>query len=166
MILARRLTHRHVFFSLTFLVPTVLFVGLALRPEVPTLSMPNLILLTKAGFATYTPDQVTRIQAGEQTFEIAVGEGPANTSSLLIRSVEPLLKPDLLVYWTPEASQNHSLPKNAILLGELMGQSYRRMAFPNGTPTDRGTLIIYSLGHQEVFTQFPIPNVVGKGEKA
>ena len=164
MIRTRRLTHRYVFFCLAFLIPTLLLLGLAFRPDIPPFSQFDPALLSKAGFTTNIPNQVTRIQAGEHTFEIAVEEDSATMSSLIIRSVEPLLKPDLLVYWAAEPSQNISLPENAILLGELMGQTFRRMPFPKPTATDQGTLVIYSLGHQEVFTQFLIPNLVGTGK--
>jgi len=149
------------FLLLAFLVPALLFVGLAFRPEVPPLSRPDLTLLTKAGFAPNIPDDLTRIQAGEHTFEIGIETYSSSTSSLIIRSVDPLLKPDLLVYWVPESSQNNSLPENAMLLGELMGTSFRHMTLPTAATTEQGSLVIYSLAHQEVFTQFLLPSAVG-----
>ena len=154
------------FLLLVFLVPALLFVGLAFRPDVPPLSRPDPTLLTKAGFAPNIPDNLTRIQAGEHTFEMAIEADSSNTSSLFIRSVDPLLKPDLLVYWVPESIQNNSLPENAMLLGELMGTSFRQIALPTAASTDQGSLVIYSLAHQEVFTHFPIPPLVRAGKGA
>jgi hypothetical protein len=156
----RRLIHRQIFLLLAFLVPALLFVGLAFRPEVPPLAKPDLTLLSKAGFVPNMPDNLTRIQAGEHTFEIAIEADSSTTSSLLIRSVDPLLKPDLLVYWVGESIQNNSLPENALLLGELMGTSFRHMTFPTAPSTQPGSLVIYSLAHQEVFTQFSLPSAV------
>ena len=161
MIRARRQIHRQMFLLLTFLVPALLFVGLAFRPEAPPLSRPDLTLLTKAGFSPNIPDNLTRIKAGEHSFEIAIEADSSNTSVLIIRSVDPLLKPDLLVYWVPESIQNNSLPEHAILLGELMGTSFRHMTLPSAASTQPGSLVIYSLAHQEVFTQFLLPSVVG-----
>ena len=161
MIRTRRLIHRQMFLLLGFLIPAILFVGLAFRPKVPPPSRPDRALLTKAGFVPNIPDNLTLIQAGEHAFEIAIEAGSSNRSSLLIRSVDPLLKPDLLVYWVPETIQNDSLPKNAMLLGELMGTSFRHMALPTAASNQPGSLVIYSLGHQEVFTQFLLPSIVG-----
>ena len=159
MIRTRRVIHRQMFSVLIFLIPALLFVGLAFRPEVPPFSRPDLTLLTKAGFALNIPDNLTRIQVGEHTFEIAIETESSTTPSLSIRSVDPLLKPDLLVYWVPETSQNNPLPENAMLLGELMGTSFRHMALPTAATTEQGSLVIYSLAHQEVFTQFLLPSV-------
>ena len=160
MIRTRRLIHRQMFLLLAFLIPALLFVGLAFRPEIPPLAKPDLTLLSKAGFVPNMPDDLTRIQAGEHTFEIAIEADSSTTSFLLIRSVDPLLKPDLLVYWVGESIQNNSLPENALLLGELMGTSFRHMTFPTAPSTQPGSLVIYSLAHQEVFTQFSLPSAV------
>ena len=166
MIRARRHIHRQMFLLLAFLIPALLFVGLAFRPEVPPLSRPDLTLLTKAGFSPNIPDNLTRIQAGEHTFEIAIEADSSNTSVLIIRSVDPLLKPDLLVYWVPESIQNNSLPEHAMLLGQLMGTSFRHMTLPKAPITKEGSLVVYSLAHQEVFMHFPIPPLVGTGKGA
>lgn len=166
MIRARRLTHRHVFLCLVILLPSILVLGLVFRPDVPPFSRPDLSLLKQAGFSTAVPDKLIPIRVGEHAFEISVEENPTNTSTLVIRSVDPLLKPDLLVYWVPETVQGNSLPENAVLLGELMGQAFRRMPFPTTITTDQGSLVIYSLGHQEVHTQFPLPSLVGTRKSA
>ena len=166
MIRTRRLVHRQMFLFLAVVIPALLFVGLAFRPDVPPFSKPDHTLLTKAGFAANIPTNLTRIQAGNQTFEIEIQSDASNTSSLFIRSVDPLLKPDLLVYWVPESIKDNSLPNNAMLLGELMGTSFRHMALPKSATTQQASLVIYSLAHQDVFTSFPIPSLSGtrKGE--
>ncbi len=161
MIRTGRLVHRRIFSLLAFLVPLLLFVGLALRPDVPPFSRPDPILLSKAGFAVNIPKQLTRIQTEERIFEMTIETDSSHTDSLVIRSIDPLLKPDLLVYWVSETIQNHSLPENAVLLGELLGTSFARMAFPEGTHPNRGSLVLYSQGHQEVFAQFLIPSQGG-----
>ncbi len=166
MIRTRRLMHRQMFLLLAFLIPALLFVGLAFRPDVPPVSKPDITLLTKAGFAPTLPGNLTRIQAGEQGFEIGLEAKSPMTSSLIIRSVNPLLKPDLLVYWVPESIQNHSLPEHALLLGELMGTSFRHMTLPTAATTEPGSLVIYSLAHQEVFTHFTLPSLVGSEKGA
>lgn len=166
MIRTRRLVHRQMFLLLAFLIPALLFVGLVFRPDVPPVSKPDLALLTQAGFASTIPGNLARIQAEEQTFEIGLETDSSTTSSLIIRSVNPLLKPDLLVYWVPESIQNNSLPDKALLLGELMGTSFRRMTLPTAATTEPGFLVIYSLAHQEVFTHFTLPSLVGAGKGA
>ena len=164
MIRTRRLVHRQMFFLLAFLIPALLFVGLAFRPDVPPVSKPDLTLLTKAGFASTIPRNLTHIHVREQTFEIGIETDSPTTSSLIIRSVNPLLKPDLLVYWVPESIQNNSLPDKALLLGELMGTSFRHMTLPTAATTEPGSLVIYSVAHQEVFTRFTLPSLVGAGK--
>ena len=168
MIRTRRLIHRQMFLFLAFLIPAILFVGLAFRPDVPPLSTPDLTLITKVGFAPNIPDNLTLIHVGEYTFEIGIETDSSATSSLTIRSVDPLLKPDLLVYWIRETIQDNSLPEHAMLLGELMGTSFRHMALPTVATTLEGSLVIYSLTHQEVFTHFLLPSIVGtkKGAQA
>ncbi len=161
MIRTRRLIHRQMFLLLAFLISAILFVGLVFRPDVPPLAKPDLALLTKAGFASTIPKNLIRIQAGEQAFEIGFATNFSTTSSLIIRSIHPLLKPDLLVYWIPESIQNHSLPEHALLLGELMGTSFRHMTLPTAPTTEPGSLVIFSLAHQEVFSHFTLPSLVG-----
>ncbi len=160
MIRTRRLIHRQLFLFLAFFIPAILFVGLAFRPDVPPLSKPDLPLLIKAGFASNIPDNLTLIQVGEHTFEIGIETDSSATSSLIIRSVNPLLKPDLLVYWIRETIKDNTLPEDAMLLGELMGTSFRHMTLPTAATTEEGSLVIYSLAHQEVFSQFLLPSVV------
>ncbi len=55
---------------------------------------------------------------------------------------DPLL-PDVLVYWSEEASDE--LPKNANLLGRLSGAQTRAFALP---ADGNGHLYLFSLGHQ------------------
>jgi hypothetical protein len=57
-----------------------------------------------------------------------------------------LEKPDVLVYWSPEAARDR-LPDGARWLGRLAGTSPRRFALPPEARGRAGFLHLYSLGH-------------------
>ena len=154
MISSRRVTHRHVFVGLAFLIPTLLAVGLLLRPEVPPISLPDPLLLDTAGFATHSRVKLKSIQVGEHEFNVGIEIGETKLPAMLIRSVSPPLKPDLLVYWASDSEVQGNLPEDALLVGELAGKALRRMVIPEAAVNGQGTMLIFSLPHQEIVGQF------------
>lgn len=83
---------------------------------------------------------------------------------LELKPLRPLIKPDVLVYWTPERFSGATLPQDAHLLGRIGGTSVRRFVLPDhgplqgaAAPNHAGSLVLYSLGHQEVVTVAVLP---------
>ncbi len=155
MIRIRRQTHRYVFAGLAVFIPTLLFAGIGLRPDVPPTFTFDSFLLSQAGFATDITTNLRHIQAGKHTFEVGMETDTAQSSTLLIQPTSIILKPDLLVYWTPDTPTNERLQGNALLLGEISGTSLRRMPIPRAVGNGSGTVIIFSFAHQDIIAQFP-----------
>ena len=68
---------------------------------------------------------------------------------------EILQAPDLLLYWSEEASAAQ-LPANSHLLGAYTGET-RRFAMPSGLDPRDGMLVLYSLAHRSVFATAEVP---------
>ena len=93
---SHRIAHRWIFVALALLLPALLLAGIGLRPTVPPVSTDE-TLFRIDGFAA---------DSGQDDVEI-VGEGLrfgltrlADGRSVVIRPLEILAKPDLLVYWS------------------------------------------------------------------
>jgi len=56
--------------------------------------------------------------------------------------------PDLLAYWTPNASSGDELPADAVLLGPVHGAAGQEHTFAR--PGAGGALVLFSLAHGEV----------------
>lgn len=67
-----------------------------------------------------------------------------------------LANPDLLLYWSAEASQE-TLPSSALLLGPYSGGA-KRFTLPAGEDPRTGMLILYSLARRAVLATAEAPN--------
>ena len=76
-----------------------------------------------------------------------------------LKALRPLIRPDVLVYWTPTAKAGlATLPEDAHLVGRIDGTTVQRFPLPaHGRPVPDGALVLYSLGHQEVVTSALLP---------
>ena len=73
---------------------------------------------------------------------------------------EPVTRPEVLVYWTPETpAVADRLPADAFLLGALAGRRTLAFALPEDALGRAGQLVLYSLGHQEVVASAPLPAI-------
>ncbi len=73
---------------------------------------------------------------------------------------EPVTRPEVLVYWTPQTTAAADrLPPDAFLLGALAGRRPQAFAVPSAALGGAGRLVLYSLGHQEVVASAPLPAI-------
>jgi hypothetical protein len=156
---SHRIAHRWIFVALALLIPALLLAGIGLRPKVPPVSTEQ-TLFRVDGFA---PD------TGEGDIEV-VGAGLRfgltrldDERSLVIRPLEIIAKPDLLVYWTerapaPNEDQGARI-RDAALVGSLSGRSPRVLTLPQGSGSRAGGgyLLVYSLGHGELLADLALP---------
>jgi hypothetical protein len=77
-----------------------------------------------------------------------------------LKALRPLVAPDVLVYWTPDAAVDlGSLPADAHLVARLGGTAVHRFTLPaHDVPAPAGALVLYSLGHQEVVAAAVLPS--------
>ena len=74
-----------------------------------------------------------------------------STLELEVTAPEPVIKPDMLLYWVagnPEI--NESLPKDTVLLGAWMQDPANTVAVPKVAKARQGRLILYSLADHEI----------------
>lgn len=88
------------------------------------------------------------------------------TGAIELKPLRPLDRPDVLLYWTPGSSSEGRLPEDAHLIGRIGSTRRQRFQLPNhdtaaGAPPGGGTLIVYSLGHQEVVAEGRLPRLDG-----
>ncbi len=146
MIYSLRQKHRQIFGVLGVLLPLMLVIGIAARRAVPPLEMlpPELSSVSQTFTATDTvhddlfakAEVSVRVWKDLQSGQLAVG----------FNAPKHLLKPDLLVYWTPSARQSLAeLPADAVLLGAFAAGP---LAVPPEAAEVAGALVLFSLGDQ------------------
>jgi hypothetical protein len=155
---SHRIAHRGIFVALALLIPALLAAGIGLRPTVPPITGDDTLFLAD-GFAP---------KAGEDGVEI-VGVGlrfgltpRSDGRSVVIRPLETIARPDLLVYWAarpprPGEDQGARLAE-AQLVGSLSGRSARVLQLPAGTRG--GHLLVYSLGHGELLADLALGQLI------
>jgi hypothetical protein len=118
-----------------------------------------------------------RVIAYQFSGEVAErGPVPSSHRALEIKPLRPIGKPDVLLYWapategastqSPDGRALTSLPADAHLLGRIGGTGIRRFKLPGhgdwtASRASGGSLILYSLGHQEVIAAGGLPPLSG-----
>lgn len=89
------------------------------------------------------------------------GDALPPTSLLLeLQPQSELNAPDILVYWSPQTSStSDALLRGAYLLGTLAGKQKRIWPLPEAALQVEGTLLLYSLGHQQTLAIATLPLV-------
>ena len=73
------------------------------------------------------------------------------TLALEVTAPEPIVKPDVLLYWIPGNPQiQESLPNGAVLLGAWMQDPVRPLNVPPAAKGSQGKLVLYSLADHEI----------------
>jgi hypothetical protein len=157
---AHRIAHRGIFVALALVIPALLLAGIGLRPTVPPLSTDE-TLFRAGGFAAHTgQDEVEIVGEGLRFGLTRLGDG----RSMVIRPLEIIAKPDLLVYWSERAPKPNedqgARIADAELVGSLSGRSRRVLTLPEGA--SGGYLLVYSLGHGELLTDLAL-SIAGPG---
>lgn len=91
---------------------------------------------------------------------------PPTQFQLELQPQAELHAPDVLVYWSPRISgASEALLHEAYLLGTLAGKQKRSWILPQAALHNEGTLLIYSLGHQQTLATavLPLPEILKGG---
>ena len=94
-------------------------------------------------------------------YRVAGHAAPVAAYAIDLKLLRPLIKPDVLVYWSPhvEDGQGGKLPEDIHLLGRVGGTAWQRFAIPaHEIPVASGALYLYSLGHQELIGRAVLPS--------
>jgi len=150
----RRRLHQGVFAALAVVIPSFLIIGILLRPQVPPVADVDRALWRQAGFPSPRTGALRVVDAGTHEFDVQTTV--KDKASLIIRPRTVILKPDLAVYWTPQSGASLKLAGDALLIGGLSGTSQRELTLPPAASQGNGTVIIYSVAHQEVVAGFPL----------
>ncbi len=154
MILALRKLHRRAFAGSAVVVPALVVTALAGRaPQPGTSPLPNdsAAVESRSSVVLESPELwrsvaiVTRVLASE-----------GGRYEVELSAVEISGQPDLLLYWSDEASVG-VLPESSHLLGPCSGGT-RRFAMPSGIDPRDGMFILYSLAHRSVFATAEVPS--------
>lgn len=152
MIAPLRRRHRWMITGLACVVPMVVFAALSQRPGVD---------LQRPATVPASAPEPGQQQVLESLFDDPSLEGrlwqEAGAAVLQVTASAAPTRPDPLVYWSPSAPAV-TLPADAVLLGPLPSRGPRLYELPPGA--DGGSfLILYSLAHQEVVSQTPLPTL-------
>jgi hypothetical protein len=150
MIRPLRQRHRHMIFALGIFLPVAFIAGLAARKSVPVeASLPPSLIGDSPRFEHVVWDRAdlwptnsirTRLLSGKDRFAVELSIG------------NPIVKPDLLVYWSAGAMKETSmLPDNAALLGAFVQTTPVALLLPESvSKTTNGEFLLYSLADHEV----------------
>jgi hypothetical protein len=162
---SHRIAHRWISVALALLIPVLLLAGIGLRPTVPPVSTDE-TLFRVDGFAVDTDQNEVEIAGEGLRFGLTRLE---DGRSVVIRPLEIIAKPDLLVYWSerapsPNEDQGARIA-DAALVGSLSGRSSRVLTLPQGSSgrAGGGYLLVYSLGHGQLLADLSLP-IAGPGQ--
>lgn len=175
-----RQRHRTLWWLLAVSLPLGMAASLRARAPQPTnAEVPT--LQTPAGDEGDEPMQLT-FQRDDLWGSLPLRTSVLTASTRHFLELQPLRdlrRPDVLVYWLPDASlvassgtpavatsqdgaghvagdatsdcsaEGHGVPSSARLLGGLQGRQPRRFALPTDADLGRGAVLLYSLGHQQ-----------------
>lgn len=154
MIAPLRRRHRLTVASLAVALPVLYVVALAARPDEPVVDqLPPALAEAAAGevdqdFGELVTDPAVAVRSRTDGAQWWVELDPG----------APIALPEVLVYWTPSTVADR-LPEDAFLIGSLAGARARAHGMPRDALGRDGTLVLYSLGHQEVVASAPLPAI-------
>ena len=145
MIQPLRTVHRRAFVALAVVLPAILFAGIETRHpgtsvtrSAPVLPTTAYLLRESTGLWTQHSIDMKFYGSSRSPKEIYV----------VLRPMQPLNEPDLLLYWATNAPQGNSLPSESLLVAPYTADE----AFALPLDKERaGNLILFSLAHQSVF---------------
>lgn len=150
-----RTVHRRVFVVVAIGVPALIVTALtnrAPRPGVGAVDLDSPAAGSHSRIVVSESAELWRsVEIGTQVLELDRGGYEIELSAGEISG-----PPDLLLYWSSEASPVR-LSESSRLLGPYSGGT-RRFAMPIGTDPRAGMLILYSLAHKSVFATAEVPN--------
>lgn len=160
MIRSLRVRHRLLIPVLVVLIPPLFFMGLDARRGVPVMAQLPVPLQSSA-----VPKEMELVHSSNQLWPgIALTtllfQGQGGYLIALLPD-QPLIYPDLLVYWSPQSTNpGHALPEEGQLLGSLSNGQGGRFEFNNERIVKEGVLILYSLGQHRVISVAELPGIL------
>ncbi len=152
MIASLRRRHRLMTATLALAVPVLYVVALAARPDEPVAELPAALAEPPAG-------EVDKDLGELFTDPRVVVRSRSDGSDWWIEldPARPIARPEVLVYWSRSSATAGRLPADAYLLGSLAGDRARAFTVPAGALGRAGSLVLYSLGAQEVIAATRLP---------
>ncbi len=151
MIAPLRRRHRLMTASLAVVVPVLYVVALTARPDEPVAQLPAALASPPAGELDndfgelFTDPQI-----------VVRSRSDGTTWWLELEPRRPIARPEVLAYWSRSAATGR-LPEDAYLIGSLTGDRTRAFELPREALGRAGTLVLYSLGHQEIVASTRLP---------
>lgn len=146
MIQPLRTIHRRVFSTLALVLPVILVVGLSARHK----AAPTAISATRAP----SSNSMQRLRSSSRLWrthaiqtEVFTDPSEPGQRYVLLKPVQALNEPDLLLYWSAREPSGDSLPAEARLVGIFSPN--RELTLPSDAAPG-GYLTLYSLAHQSV----------------
>ena len=151
MILPLRKRHRAMVLALGTFLPAVFIFGITSRHSVPLLPTWPSNLRTQLAQAYEAVWMREDLWEKSQLRTRLLTDSAQSTLELEVTAPEPVIKPDMLLYWVagnPEI--NESLPKDSVLLGAWMQDPANTLPVPQVAKASQGRLILYSLADHEI----------------
>lgn len=145
MIQPLRNVHRRAFVTLALILPAILLAGIEARHPGTSLTGRTPQLPTN----TYLVRESNRLwrQHSIDTKFYGRSDSPKDIY-VILRPIQALNEPDLLLYWSTNTLQGNSLPSESLLVAAYTADE----AFALPLDKERaGNLILFSLAHQTVF---------------
>jgi len=140
--------------------PAAFVFGIASRNPVP-------LLTASPNHLAYQPGQTVAKWMREDLWQNSqlrtrlLTDSTQSTLALEVTASEPIVKPDVLLYWIPGNPEiQEILPNDAILLGAWLQDPVRPLNVPPAIKGSQGKLVLYSLADHEIVNStkpFPIP---------
>ena len=140
-----RTMHRRAFFALALVLPAILLAGIEARHSGTSLTERSLELPATA----YLVRESTKLwtQHSIDTKFYGSSHSPKDIY-VVLRPMQALNEPDLLLYWSTNTPQGNSLPSESLLVAPYIADE----AFKLPLVEERaGHLILFSPAHQTVF---------------
>ncbi len=161
MIAPLRRRHRLWTLTLAVVMPVLYVLALTARPQPPVADLPSALAAADAG-GEVVREATDLFAVHAVTVRVRRGTGGWKVE---LEPQAPIVRPEILVYWSPSAPASEALPAEALpaealaaealpaeafLLGSLAGTRARVFDLPTPAFGGDGWLVLYSLGHQEV----------------
>jgi hypothetical protein len=151
MIRSLRQRHRVTVIALSVAVPTAFTVGISTRRPVPSAaSAPVGIANDPVDLSELWSRDDMWMQTPIQT-HLLRDRASAERFAVVLRPRDPIVRPDLIVYWVPgDQPTRESLPDDSYLLGILDQSNPAPLILPAAAANQPGHLVLYSLADHEI----------------
>ena len=144
MIQPLRTVHRRAFVALALVLPAILLAGIEARHPGTSLTgrspeLPGTAYLVRESNRLWTHHSIATKFYGRS-------DGPKDIY-VVLRPMQPLNEPDLLLYWSTETPQGNSLPSESLLVAPYAADEGFALPLEKGRA---GNLMLFSLAHQTV----------------